>query len=115
MTIDVVSDVTKTDSSHPDQHLFALAGGNMLAGMLGTMGGGSAIGVSMLNCTNGASGRYRISAIVVALLTFLYILFASTAIEVCRNRLVLYVSRHVLANPNNCSRGRHGAHLLQHI
>jgi len=82
MTMEVVNDLTETDNPYPDQQLLSLGIGNFLAGMLGTMGGGATIGPSIINCTNGANGKYRLSAVIAAVFMLTIILAASPLISV---------------------------------
>jgi len=44
MTMEVANDMTETTNPAPDQQLLALGIGNLLCGLLGTMGGGATIG-----------------------------------------------------------------------
>ena len=82
MTMEVVNDLTETNNPNPNQQLFALSIGNFASGLLGTMGGGATIGLSMINCTNGANGRYRISGIVAAIAVLVMVLVAAPVIKV---------------------------------
>ena len=47
MTMEVVNDLTETTNEAPNQQLIALSIGNLLSAMLGTMGGGATIGLSV--------------------------------------------------------------------
>lgn len=49
MTMEVVNDLTETPNPNPNQQLLALSIGNFLSGLLGTMGGGATIGLSVIN------------------------------------------------------------------
>ena len=64
MTMEVVNDLTETTNEAPNQQLIALSIGNFISGIYGTMGGGATIGLSVINCTSGANGIYRLSGIV---------------------------------------------------
>jgi sulfate permease, SulP family len=81
MTIEVASDLTDTPTVNPNQHLVALAVGNFISGLFGTMGGGSTIGPTILNINSGANGHYRISTYVAALTVLLLIVVASPLIK----------------------------------
>ena len=82
MTMEVVNDMTESENPVPNQQLYALSLANFAGGMMGTMGGGATIGVSVINCTNGANGRYRISGVVAAITVLIFILAASDFIEI---------------------------------
>lgn len=49
MTMEVANDMTETNNPAPDQQLLALGIGNLLCGLLGTMGGGATIGRECLS------------------------------------------------------------------
>ena len=81
MTMEFVNDVTETTNNRPNQQLIALSIGNFLSGIFGTMGGGATIGMSVVCCTSGANGRFRISGIVAGLTILIFILVASPFID----------------------------------
>jgi len=56
MTTEVVADLQKTPYDG-DQQMFGTAVGNFFAGLLGTMGGDAMIGLSVMNCRNGSTGK----------------------------------------------------------
>ena len=82
MTMEVVNDLTESTNPAPNQQLYALSVANFAGGMLSTMGGGATIGVSVINCTNGANGRYKISGVVAAIVVLIFILALSDFIEI---------------------------------
>ena len=82
MTMEVVNDKTETGNESPNQQLIALSIGNAISAIYGTMGGGATIGLSVINCENGANGRYRISGIVAGIMVFVFVLAAAPLIEI---------------------------------
>lgn len=82
MTMEVVTDLTETSNPNPNQQLLALSLGNFISGLFGTLGGGATIGLSMINCHNGANGKYRISGIVAGIVVLLLILVATPVIKI---------------------------------
>lgn len=81
MTMEVVNDLTETNNPNPNQQLLALSVGNFLSALFGTMGGGATIGPSIICCTNGANGQYRISGVVAGVSVFLMVLVATPLIS----------------------------------
>ena len=81
MTMEVVNDLTETTNEAPNQQLIALSIGNFISGIYGTMGGGATIGLSVINCTSGANGIYRLSGIIAGIAVLVFILVASPFIE----------------------------------
>eukprot|EP00943_MAST-04B_sp_MAST-4B-sp1_P000204 g204.t1 len=81
MTMEVVNDLTETTNEAPNQQLIALSIGNFISGIYGTMGGGATIGLSVINCTSGANGIYRLSGIVAGIAVLIFILIAAPFIE----------------------------------
>ena len=81
MTMEVVNDLTETTNEAPNQQLIALSIGNFISGIFGTMGGGATIGLSVINCTSGANGIFRLSGIVAGIMVLLFILVASPFID----------------------------------
>ena len=53
-----------------------------VSAIYGTMGGGATIGLSVINCENGANGRYRISGVVAGVMVFIFVLAAAPLIEI---------------------------------
>ena len=82
MTMEVVNEMTETGNNRPNQQLIALSIGNFISGIFGTMGGGATIGMSVLNCTNGSNGRFRLSGIVAGITILIFILVASPFIDI---------------------------------
>ncbi|KAA0150363.1 hypothetical protein FNF29_05375 [Cafeteria roenbergensis] len=82
VTMEVANDMTGTDNPLPSRQIFALGLGNLLSGLLGTMGGGATIGPTVMACSNGANGRYRISGVVAAAALLLVILAASGVVAI---------------------------------
>ena len=82
LTMEVVNDMTETTNERPNQQLIALSIGNFVSGIFGTMGGGATIGPSVINCTNGANGWFRLSGIVAGIIILVFILVASPFIDV---------------------------------
>eukprot|EP00485_Elphidium_margaritaceum_P001824 CAMPEP_0202696342 /NCGR_PEP_ID=MMETSP1385-20130828/9629_1 /ASSEMBLY_ACC=CAM_ASM_000861 /TAXON_ID=933848 /ORGANISM="Elphidium margaritaceum" /LENGTH=649 /DNA_ID=CAMNT_0049352487 /DNA_START=55 /DNA_END=2004 /DNA_ORIENTATION=+ len=87
MTIEVVSELTKTrpksaqqEIKMVQQQIIAMGSANIIAGLFGTIGGGSTIGLSMINCFAGSNGRYRLSALTVAVFVFVVVLVAAPVI-----------------------------------
>ena len=80
--MEVVNDRTETVTSLPNQQLIALSIGNAISAIYGTMGGGATIGLSVINCENGANGRYRISGVVAGITVFIFVLAAAPLIEI---------------------------------
>eukprot|EP01084_Bolivina_argentea_P011035 20618_1 len=85
MTIDVVSEMTNTRPKTEEgerhmvrQQIIAMGMSNVICGLLGTMGGGSTIGASIIACFQGSNGRYRITGVVTAL-TVLFIVLVGHA------------------------------------
>eukprot|EP00922_Rhytidocystis_sp_ex-Travisia-forbesii_P047346 GHVS01070511.1.p1 GENE.GHVS01070511.1~~GHVS01070511.1.p1 ORF type:complete len:557 (-),score=66.88 GHVS01070511.1:587-2257(-) len=56
MTIEVVNDLLG-NKGVPDQQIFGMGIGNVICGMFGTMGGNSMIGLSVMNCRAGGTGK----------------------------------------------------------
>ena len=81
MTMEVVNDMTETTNEAPNQQLIALSIGNFISGIYGTMGGGATIGLSVINCTSGANGIYRLSGIIAGIAVLIFILVAAPFIE----------------------------------
>ncbi|KAF1327202.1 Sulfate permease, partial [Globisporangium splendens] len=81
MTLQAVVDLTKQrlTSEATKKECIAQGVGNILCGFFGAMGGCSMIGQSTGNILNG--GRFRVSAIVGGITTFIVVLFASSVIE----------------------------------
>ncbi len=82
MTMEVVNDLTETGNEAPNQQLIALSIGNAASAILGTMGGGATIGLSILNVKSGANGYYRLSGHVSGIVVLLFVLVASSLIEI---------------------------------
>ena len=74
MTMEAVSDYTETENPQPNQQIWALGIGNLIASMFGTMGGGATIGTSVINCQNGANGHYRLSGCFTSFCMLIFIL-----------------------------------------
>jgi len=81
MTMEVVNEMTETTNERPNQQLIALSIGNFISGIFGTMGGGATIGLSVINCTSGANGLFRLSGIIAGIMMLIFILFASPFID----------------------------------
>lgn len=81
LTMEVVNDLTGTGNDSPNQQLYALSLGNFISGLFGTMGGGATIGLSVINCMNGASGLFRISGVIASCLVLIFILVLSVLIQ----------------------------------
>merc|ERR1712079_222148 len=78
LTLEVVNDMTNTKGD-PDRQLMALGIGNILSGLLGTMGGTSLIELSVMNVH--AGGTTRASSTLVALGILLIIVIASPVLN----------------------------------
>lgn len=82
MTMEVVDDLTRTTNDKPRQQIFAMSLANLIAGLLGTMGGAALIPETVFNIVvAGANGRYRISGIVSSLVILIFILVAQDFIK----------------------------------
>eukprot|EP01083_Nonionella_stella_P069051 183803_1 len=88
MTIDVVSEMTATrpktqaaQIAQVKQQVIVMGLGNVISGFLGTMGGGSMIGISIISCFQGSGGHYRWTGVVAALCVLFITLVASEAIS----------------------------------
>eukprot|EP01006_Ploeotia_vitrea_P029634 TRINITY_DN62131_c0_g1_i1.p1 TRINITY_DN62131_c0_g1~~TRINITY_DN62131_c0_g1_i1.p1 ORF type:complete len:693 (-),score=74.61 TRINITY_DN62131_c0_g1_i1:1201-3279(-) len=81
MTLSVVSDITETENAAPNQHLVVLGVANVVAGFFGTIGGGTMLGLSMVNRNSGSDGRWRISGVVAGITVLVVILGASPLIN----------------------------------
>lgn len=81
MTLQAVVDLTKMrlTAEATKKECIAQGVGNLVCGFFGAMGGCSMIGQSTGNILNG--GRFRVSAVVGGITTFIVILFASSLIE----------------------------------
>ena len=73
--------MTSLGCPRPNHEILALGVGNIFCGLLGTMGGGPCIGLCMINCHNGASGRYRISGFVASMGVLTIVLAGSSIIQ----------------------------------
>ena len=82
MTMEVVNEMTETPNNRPNQQLIALSIGNFISGIFGTMGGGATIGESVINCTSGSNGWFRLSGIVAGFTMLIFILAASPFIDI---------------------------------
>jgi len=87
MTIEVVSEMTNTRPKTTEgeikmvqQQIVAMGASNIIGGLLGTMGGGSTIGASIVACFQGSNGRYRICGVVTALSILLTVMVGHSAI-----------------------------------
>ena len=78
MTLNLIDDLTET-RGNSNRECMAQGGANMVTGLFGGMGGCAMIGQSIINIKSG--GRGRLSGIVAAGTLLLFILFASTYIE----------------------------------
>ncbi len=78
MTLNLIDDLTET-RGNTNRECMAQGGANIITGLFGGMGGCAMIGQSIINIKSG--GRGRLSGIVAALTLLLFILFASTYIE----------------------------------
>jgi SulP family sulfate permease len=78
MTLNLIDDLTET-RGNSNRECMAQGGANIITGFFGGMGGCAMIGQSIINIKSG--GRGRLSGIVAALTLLLFILFASTYIE----------------------------------
>eukprot|EP01084_Bolivina_argentea_P011036 20619_1 len=88
MTIDVVSEMTNTRPKTKQgelhmvrQQIIAMGASNIISGLLGTMGGGSTIGLSIIACFQGSNGKYRITGLVTVFTVLFIVLVGSTAIR----------------------------------
>jgi len=73
MTLEFVNDLTGTQG-HPNQQLWAVAVGNIIAGFFGTMGGNALIELSVMNVKCGGVGR--VSSALAPLLILAIVAFA---------------------------------------
>lgn len=78
MTLNLVDELTET-RGNANRECMAQGGANIVTGFFGGMGGCAMIGQSLINIKSG--GRTRLSGIVAAVLLLVFILFASTYIE----------------------------------
>jgi SulP family sulfate permease len=78
MTLNLIDDLTET-RGNTNRECMAQGAANVVTGLFGGMGGCAMIGQSIINIKSG--GRGRLSGIVAALTLLLFILFASTYIE----------------------------------
>lgn len=78
MTLNLVDELTET-RGNANRECMAQGGANIFTGFFGGMGGCAMIGQSLINIKSG--GRTRLSGIVAAVLLLVFILFASTYIE----------------------------------
>jgi SulP family sulfate permease len=78
MTLELLNQETGT-SGEPNRQVWALGAANVLAGLLGTMGGSSLIDLSVMNSR--AGGKLRASAVFVSIGTFLCIITASPVLN----------------------------------
>lgn len=78
MTLNLIDDLTET-RGNSNRECMAQGGANIVTGLFGGMGGCAMIGQSIINIKSG--GRGRLSGIVAAGTLLLFILFASTYIE----------------------------------
>ena len=76
MVAQVVADQTNLPNRNVNQNLVANGVAILVAGFFGTMGGSPMIGLAMLAVRSGASGRFRLSSVVVAL----FVLIVATAL-----------------------------------
>ena len=92
MTIEVVGDLTNTKPKTAEkenamirQQIVSMGLSNIITGLFGAIGGGSTIGLSMINCYQGANGRYRISGLVLSICVFIIVLglFVSISLSLC--------------------------------
>jgi SulP family sulfate permease len=82
MTMEVVDDLTRTKNDKPRQQIFAMSLANLVAGLLGTLGGAALIPETVFGIVvAGANGRYRISGIVASLVVFIFIMYAQAFIN----------------------------------
>eukprot|EP00019_Armaparvus_languidus_P001667 CAMPEP_0168605598 /NCGR_PEP_ID=MMETSP0420-20121227/16075_1 /TAXON_ID=498008 /ORGANISM="Pessonella sp." /LENGTH=624 /DNA_ID=CAMNT_0008645111 /DNA_START=212 /DNA_END=2083 /DNA_ORIENTATION=- len=81
LTIELVREKTETPTVNPNQMVFVVGVAIAVSGLFGTMGGGSTIGMLMINTTLGANGRYRISAIVAAVGVFIITTVLSVVVD----------------------------------
>ncbi len=78
MTLNLIDDLTET-RGNSNRECLAQGGANIVTGLFGGMGGCAMIGQSIINIKSG--GRGRLSGIVAAVTLLMFILFASTYIE----------------------------------
>ncbi|WP_018477552.1 SulP family inorganic anion transporter [Pontibacter roseus] len=78
LTLTIVDELTNT-RGRGNQESIAQGAANVVAGFFGTMGGCAMIGQSIINVSSG--GRTRLSGITAALMLLVFILFASSLIE----------------------------------
>jgi len=78
LTLTLVDEITQT-RGRSNQESAAQGLANVVAGFFGSMGGCAMIGQSMINVTSG--GRTRLSGITAGVMLLVFILFASTLIE----------------------------------
>ncbi len=78
MTLNLIDEITET-RGNTNKECIAQGGANIITGLFGGMGGCAMIGQSIININSG--GRTRLSGIIAAITLLIFILFASTYIE----------------------------------
>ncbi|MHC2991519.1 sulfate permease [Pontibacter sp. HJ8] len=78
LTLTIVDELTNT-RGRGNQESIAQGAANIVAGFFGTMGGCAMIGQSIINVSSG--GRTRLSGITAAIMLLVFIMFASSLIE----------------------------------
>lgn len=81
LTMEVVRDETETPNINPNQTVLATGFALIMAGIIGSKGGGATIGLTIINIRSGSNGRYRISGVVGAICIFLITAVASDVIS----------------------------------
>ncbi len=79
LTLNLVDELTET-TGHPNRECFGQGVANVVTGMFSGMGGCAMVGQSIINIKSG--GRQRLSGIAASLFLLIFILYASSLIEV---------------------------------
>jgi len=71
LTMETVNDLSESENHRPGYQWFALSLGNLISGLFGAIGGGASVKLSVMNCTNGANGKFRVSGLVSSITVFI--------------------------------------------